>query len=363
MINVLWIDDQPNNAFIDKAYNADIYIDVKTNVDDGISALLSSSVYDAIILDANCISHPDRSREPEITALGYALRKITEHKITTPWFVYSGGGFEGESSIEITVNAYERLYDDKSWYRKPGENDLLFDKIKAVVLDSDMYQMKAKYPEIFAWYPNSKELVEILNHLEKDISNDPSIFNAIRKELDWIMRYSYDHGLSSVRFTGSNLAECSSSMGKPELCSIIPLHIQRSVHSATAVCNEGSHRMSIDRLVREGKAPYLTRSTIFEFLNILYWLKDAPETPEDIERTKLLAGGKLRYENKSHAIELDDNGYYHCGECLLSSDYAEKHIGQTVTVYDVRINAAQDQDSYPYFAKFKVRNNFNSDYK
>ena len=357
MINVLWIDDQPNNAFIDRADIKGINIEVRTNVDDGISALRSSCIYDAIILDANCVSHPDSSREPEITALGYALRKITEHKITTPWFVYSGGGFEGESSIEITVKAYERLYDDKNWYKKPSEMNLLFDKIKDVVIKSDMYILKAKYPEVFAWYPNSRELVDILAYLENDINNDPSVFNVMRKELDWIMTYAYDHGLSLVQFTGSNLAECSTFMGRSELSSIIPIHIQRAIHSTTAICNEGSHRLTIDGLTRDGKAPYLVKSTILEFLNILYWLKDSPKTLEDIERTKLLIRGKVQYENKLFEIQQDDNGNCHCDGCKLSFKSAQMHIGKKVTLHDVTINEPQNRDSYPYFAKFKIKNN------
>ena len=66
-INVLWIDDQPNEAFIDKADKEGIYIEVRENVDAGIDELLNSSTsYDAIILDANCISHNDGSKETDI---------------------------------------------------------------------------------------------------------------------------------------------------------------------------------------------------------------------------------------------------------------------------------------------------------
>lgn len=42
-INVLWIDDQPNEAFIDKADKVGVYIEVRENVDAGIDELLNSS--------------------------------------------------------------------------------------------------------------------------------------------------------------------------------------------------------------------------------------------------------------------------------------------------------------------------------
>ena len=357
MIKVLWIDDQPNTAFIDRADTKGIYIDNKTNVDDGIASLCASAIYDAIILDANCISHSNGSNEPDISALTYALKKITEHKITTPWFVYSGGGFSGEESIDITVKAYERDYDDKLWYKKPGDMGVLFDKIKSVAKNSEFYKLKAKYPEIFSWYPNTKELIDILFFLENDINDNPDIYNKIRKELDDTMRYIYNHGLSLIPFAGSNLAECSTFMGKSELTGTIPLHIQRAIHSTTVICNEGSHRLTIDKLTKDGKAPYLVKSTIFEFLNILYWLKDAPQTPEEISDMKQLIYGKVNYENKPHVVEQDDKGNYHCGQCRLSFKVADKFKGQTVTLYDVTRNDSQSKDTYPYFAKFKVKNN------
>lgn len=357
MIKVLWIDDQPNTAFIDRADTKGIYIDNKTNVDDGIASLCASAIYDAIIIDANCIAHPNGSNEPDISALTYALRKITEHKITTPWFVYSGGGFSGEESIDTTVKAYERDYDDKLWYKKPGEMGLLFDKIKNVATDSNFYKLKAKYPEIFSWYPNNKKLVDILGYLEEDKYKDPSVYNLIRKELDWVMQYANTHGISQVVWSGSNLAECSTFIGKSELTGVIPLHIQRSIHSTTAICNEGSHRLSIDQLTETGEAPYLVKSTVLEFLNILYWLKDSPQTPDEINDMRTLILGKVKYENKNFEVEQDDKGNYHCGQCRLSFKVADKFKGQTVTLYDVTRNDSQSKDTYPYFAKFKVKNN------
>ena len=43
-INVLWIDDQPNEAFIDKADKVGVYIEVRENVDAGIDELVTTQV-------------------------------------------------------------------------------------------------------------------------------------------------------------------------------------------------------------------------------------------------------------------------------------------------------------------------------
>ena len=366
-IKVLWIDDQPNNAFIDRADKEGIYIEVFKNVDSGINELLNSkNSYDAIILDANCLSHDDGSNEPDVTSLGYALRMITKNNIVLPWFVYSGGGFSGEESISIIVKGYEREYDNKDWYKKPTERNELFAKIKEVVPNSADYIIKSKYPEIFSWYPNVKELLDIVKYYEYNKSNDADVFNKIRKELDWIMKSLYEYGLLQEPYKGSNLGECSAFLGKNNLQSLVPLHIQRSFHSTTSICNEGSHRLVIDELVKSGKAPHLVKSTILEFLNILYWMKDMPKSPEGMEYLKALVEELLKegtsdeiekYEGKDFVVEQDEKNNFHCGQCRLSYKAAQGLKGKTVTLYNVTVNDAKSKDNYPLFAKFCIKEN------
>lgn len=364
-INVLWIDDQPNNAFIDKAYNEGINIEVRETVDAGIDELVNSSAnYDAIILDANCKSHNDGSEE-DISALSYALRMITENQIVIPWFVYSGGGFSGEESIDIIVKSYERNYDSVYWYKKPSEMNKLFSQIKSIAPNFSDYKIKSKYSDIFSWYPNQKELLEILAFMEQEITNDPDIFNKMRKELDWVMGFLYESGLLLEPYKGSNLGDCSTFLGKKELISLVPLHVQRSFHSTTTICNEGSHRLVIDQLVKDGKAPYLVYSTTYEFLNILYWLKDVPKIPNlkglvaellKAETTKPENQPVVEeYDGKDFEIEQDERGNFHCGRCRLSYKAAQNLVGKTVTLINVKENDAKSKDNYPFFANFQLK--------
>lgn len=363
-IKVLWIDDEPNNSFIDYAYCNNIHIDNAENVDKGIEILTKSSDnYDAIILDANCISHNDGSLEPDIDALSYALKMITTNKIELPWFVYSAGGFKGEKSINLIVRSHERIYDSKDWYKKPTEMYCLFDKIKDVVSKSEEYKIKCKYKDIFSWYQNTKELLDIISYLENNQINDASIFNKIRKELDWVMNYLYTCGFFKEPYKGSNLGECSTFLGNKNLQSIIPLHVQRSMHSTTSICNEGSHNLIINKYVKQGKAPYLVKSTIFEFLNILYWLKDLDNTPTgkkrlETEIEELLSKEETKfdkYEGKDFVVEQDENNNYHCGPCLLSYKTAQNYKEQIVTLYDIKQNYAESKEIYPYFAQFRPK--------
>lgn len=365
MIKVLWIDDMPNEAFMDKAYNKCIDITNAENVDAGIEAILAhESSFDAIILDANCVYHKEDAPEiTKVSALQYALRKISENNIHLPWFVYSGGGFEGEAAISVLVQGYERPYDDVDWYKKPSQMNELFAKILNVVPQSSEYKIKKKYANLFAWYPNPKELLDIIDYVESNKINDASVFNKIRKELDWVMEYLYDCGLLQEPYKGSNLAECSTFLGDKNLLDFVPLHVQRSFHSTTSICNEGSHRLKMDELVKNWNAPYLIQSTVMEFLNILFWVKDMPKTPEGREDFKISVKEKLSnatpkfgdYEGKDYVIEQDERGNYHCGQCLLSYKIDNNLLGQVVTLSNVVENSTKSKDIYPCFArKFRI---------
>lgn len=369
MIKVLWIDDIPNDDFMTRAEAFDLYIENKENVDDGISKLLNSSTsYDAIILDANCISHNDGTTETSVSALGYALKRITEEKIRAPWFVYSGGGFSGEESIDVLVSAYERPYDDRSWYRKPKQMTELFNKIREVVSDIETYKAKQEYPQIFGWYENQKEFVQILSFLKYENRNNPDVLNKIRKELDWLMEYFNKSGVLLVPFSGSNLSECSKAMGAEILSKedIVPLYVQRALHKLCSVCNEGSHRLITDRLIRTGKASFLNRSLVIDFLNVLYWAKDLTITETDILSRKTRVQQLLEtpdsdmnssdedmaaYEGLVGIVKQDSKGNYYIDKCRLPYGEAGYFLGKQVMIKDIAPNTAKSRDNYPYYAK------------
>jgi hypothetical protein len=365
-IKVLWIDDQPNDAFMDNAYNVGIDIRCKKNVDDGIDELLhSSESYDAIILDANCIYHTDgKAEDIDISALGYALRMITKNNIGLPWFVYSAGG-EQEHNIEPTVKAYERDYDDVHWYRKPAQMNDLFKKIKEVAGNSELYKLKAKYSDACDWYPRLNELVEILKYVEEDKKLDSSVFNLIRKELDWIMDYCYKCGLLQEPYNGSNLGECSNFLGNKLLVDYVPSYVQRAFHTTTSLSNEGSHRLKLDSIVKSGQSPFLVHSIVMELLNIIHWAKQLPideqsreELKNDIAKTikdEVSPKAREEYEGKEHIVNQDANRNYYCGDCLLQYTKADGLKGRTVILKNLKPNKSKTSGLYRFFADFDTK--------
>lgn len=373
-LKVLWIDDVPNEAFMDRAYEKGLVITNKKNVDAGIEEILApTSSYDAIVLDANCVKHKsDEDSMPEVSALQYALQCLSKNDIMLPWFVYTGGGFEGESAISYMVKGCERNYDDQDYYKKPMEMDHLFDKILEVVPKMAEYKIKQKYKELLSWYPNATDLIKILAFLEEKKYNNPEVFNKIRKELDWIMEQCYDYGLLPEPYQGSNLSDCSKILGQDvmEKNDLVPLHVQRSFHTAVSVCNEGSHRLKVDSYVKEGKAPYLVQSTTYEFLNILTWLKSLPSTEKDKQILKMKVAYAFaneqpkedeelkelikQYKGSIVMVEIDEHGTCHCGKCMVLNRDARNLVGTKVILESITLNTKESKDKYPLFARFKV---------
>lgn len=359
---------------MDNAYNRGISIINKENVDAGIEEILSpKSSYDAIILDANCVSHKvDDPNIPDVSALQYALRMITKKRITLPWFVYSGGGFVGEVAISVLVKGYERPYDEQDWYRKPIERDALFGKILDVIPKMTEYKIKDKYSDILCWYPRPKELIEILRFVEEGKLNDPDVFAKIRTELEFITKQCKETGLLQQSFPEISLKDCSVFLCQKvmEENDFVQIHIQANLRSAVSVCNNGAHELEIKKYVREGKAPYLVQSTVYEFLNILTWFGTLPSTEEgrevlcmDVKEAlennssdgdKEFKTLKRQYESDIIIVEKDDDGICHCGDCLVSNRDATPYIGKGVKLCSVKKNTRETKDKYPLFGRIKA---------
>ena len=115
-----------------------------------------------------------------------------------------------------------------------------------------------------------------------------------------VVNYFYDKGICGVQHDGSNLGQCSKDICQPYKEEIIPVYIQRSIHSLVAITNPGSHRTVTDDDVAKGRAPYLLRSLIFEMLNVLYWCSNI----KYLEKDQVLAAisiAKKKYDDKREA--------------------------------------------------------------
>ena len=265
---VLWVDDQPKEDFMNEAFDCGLDITSATCVSKGVSLLNDKSkAWDAIILDANCKLTDDEQEQPSLKALAEAIRELVHLRTNIPWFVYTGGDYEGVEFLKILIE--ERDYDDRLYYEKPKQRYELFDNVKKAVEANSSYIIRQKHSAVCSFYTDADLVDLLLKQDNEDFDTDTSIPNRVRQIIEWIMRYFDGRGLLSIPFTGTNIAKCSSSLG--EIPQLVPIHVARSMHFCVEVCNNGSHGDEIIANIAGGEAPYLNKSLILNLLNILQW--------------------------------------------------------------------------------------------
>ncbi len=267
-LNVLWVDDMPTDEFMNEAYENGLSITAATSVRTGLSLLNDKSkVWDAIILDANCKLTDDEQEQPSLKALKEAISQLVHMRTDIPWFVYTGGDYEGVEHLEFMIK--ERPYDDRLYYEKPKQRYELYDNIKKAVDSSEAYRVRQKHALVCNFYTDY-DLVELLINSNKDnFVTDTTVPGTVRKIIERIFRHLDTIGLLPVDFEQTNLAACSKSL--EEIPQIVPIHVIRSMHFCVDVCNPGAHASSVHADIASNVAPYLNKSILLNLLNILYW--------------------------------------------------------------------------------------------
>lgn len=361
---VLWIDDDPSEEFVNEAFEYDLDIEVKTCHNDGIMALKNKyNKFDAIILDANCKITNDVSEKPSLAALTESIHEV--HSFCTlgtliPWFVYTGGGYEGFDDLAGRIPS-KREWDDRKYYNKPIDRYLLFKKLKLSVeqANSKGWKIWNIYRSVFEVFENknpynaldAKEkstLLELLMAIDlPEESTKPRHLNELRKLVAGAIMKS----LTNMGVIPSSIIELngkSRHLADHRFKEAIPIHVQRSFYSIVSICQDGSHTekeaeegkipAQIDKLVRDGEAPYLLRSLVFELLNILIWLNGFMNSYKDREKNLIDfkindiqktegANAKLSLHDSdiiTDFIEKDKEGNYHCRNMVLTY----KHFGE-----------------------------------
>lgn len=267
-LNVLWVDDQPKEDFMNEAFEYGLDITPASCVNRGLDALRDKSkVWDAIILDANCKITDDEQEQPSLKALKEAINQLVHMRTEIPWFVYTGGDYDGVEHLEYMIK--ERSYDDRLYYEKPKQRYDLYENIKKAVDNSEAYLVRQNNAVVCNFY-KEYDLVELLmDYKNDDFDTDSSVPNRVRQIIEWVMRYLEDKGLLSLPFVGSNIAKCS--MVLSEIHQLVPIQVARSLHFCVDICNDGSHDMEVSANIVSGEAPYLNKSLILNLLNILHW--------------------------------------------------------------------------------------------
>ncbi len=188
-------------------------------------------------------------------------------------------GFEDEYGCRIFDKNYEGIEAEEY--------------LKEIVDRHIIAVISSKYSGTFISQEIQLVLLKILMVLESSDYRNWSVYNEIRKVMDWIMQYCYKIGLLQEEFRGSNINSLSKFLGLDDMAEsgLVPVYIQRNFHSVVTISNNGSHDLIVNRDTKEGHAPYLVRSTIYELLNILYWLGTLPVDEDSINEREIITHG------------------------------------------------------------------------
>ena len=244
--------------------------------------------WSAVVLDAKVLME-SLNEVPNLSGLRYCRDRINELKPRryVPMFV-----FTGQPDL-ISNETFENMVD--KYYSKGDDDDQLIEDIIFAADQQEDTQIIHKHQIVFDTWPESKhDLLRILKVLEKEDWQNNSVLNDIRKIMNDIMYRLNDCGLCTVQHDGSNLNACSVMLCYPYMEKIIPVYVQRAIHTCVAITNPGSHRTKTDADVKDNKAPYLIRSLIYNMLDILYWCRLLP--PKDYRNNTMLAVKQAKEE-------------------------------------------------------------------
>lgn len=258
--------------------------------------------WSAVVLDAKVLME-SLNEVPNLSGLRYCRDRINELKPRryVPMFV-----FTGQPDL-ISNEMFENMVD--KYYSKGDDDDQLIEDIITAADKQEETQIIHKHQTVFDAWPESKhDLLRILKVLEKEDWQNNSVLNDIRKIMSDLMDKLYVRGFCSIKHDGSNLGACSYVLGQRYMEEIIPVHVQRCIHSLVDITNPGSHRTKIDSDVASGKTPYLLRTLIYEMLHVLCWGKvlNTFDDPETVRKAIDIA--KYNYEKKVEERKNNKNG-------------------------------------------------------
>ena len=250
--------------------------------------------WSAVVLDAKVLME-SLNEVPNLSGLRFCRDRINELRPRryVPMFV-----FTGQPDL-ISNELFENMVD--KFYSKGDDDDQLIEDIISAADQQEDTQIIHKHQTVFDAWPESKhDLLRILKVLEKEDRQNNSVLNDIRKIMSDVMNKLYECGLCTEVHDGSNLNACSRMLCQPYMETIIPVYIQRAIYTCVAVTNPGSHRTKTDSDVKDGKAPYLIRSLIYNMLDILYWCKNLPPKEFKEISQKAIEQAKEQFEKEKN---------------------------------------------------------------
>lgn len=295
---ILWIDDkwEEMSSFKELCEHPKNGFEVVTctNSEEGMELfekLLEE--WSGVILDAKVFKGKD-SKVDTLSGLWPSINTINKlsYRREVPYYIFTGqpDTKSGSSFAEEHKEHY---------YEKEVDDDKLIEDIKKNAESLHETQIIHKHQIVFDIWPESKhDLLRILKALDNEEWKNNSLLNDIRKIMSDVMNRFYECGILSLKHDSSNLAACSIQVGQRYMERLIPVYVQRAIHTCVEITNPGSHRSTTDSVVINGEAPYLIRSLIYNMLDILFWAKDLPPKSMKEITARRVETAKMNFEKE-----------------------------------------------------------------
>ena len=283
-IKVLWMNngDEILDAFLVQASENNIIIETCKSMAK-CKELLSCQKWHALILNIDYEVKEGRSKgKRKSNSIDYDFIRDSIRDI--PYYLVTDG--EEGSTNDIVMFTKKEVYYIKE------EMDSLFSKIK---LDYNQL-ISVRYEKIcqFCNYPVLTDLLKVLESSDHDnpIERNSKIPNQVRQVLEWLKKDSklfkekHIPDYIQLKIKGEKDFKIGEHIDVQPLnifskllgCSnVVPVYVKRSSFACTSTNQEGSHYSDINKAILAGSAPYVTRSLIYELLNILYWCASLDE--------------------------------------------------------------------------------------
>ncbi|HEX5001554.1 MAG TPA: hypothetical protein VFW78_03585 [Bacteroidia bacterium] len=379
--NVIWFDDQFDtlNIIREEAHLAGISLVGFSDAQSGLHELEKNShLYDAALVDGNFFIKPglnsDQVSDEALDIVAKAFLRLETKKII-PWFILSG-----QANFTKGGNKYADVYKNGEVFDKINESSRqeLWNKIKEAANHQPDTQLRHKYRMIFELCDENylgihmSETLMGLIHLLKDdseVEQGLQSWNTIRKVIERCFIVLNRIGLipdeinrTSGSINGSGLFLAGKHSDFRLKKEIAPPVINFMIHNLLELTQDGSHskeelKLKVDLFVKNQPTGFLFKSSIYQLLEILIWLKSIIDTYPSIDDNKNLielrsVSNTAIYEGE---IEQDERKNFHCGEYLLNFRLVNESykVGDIIRILDFTSN--NNSRTNIFYSKFATK--------
>ena len=382
--NILWIDDEWDKMTTFKQECEEIHglhLEPFRTRKAGMEAFEHDiDHWHAVLLDAKMFDESE-NEVASLDGLRKAKQRLDELKIkkAIPYFISTGQPDLTSDSI------FKASFGD--FFVKGKDDVRLIETMLKEIAKSDIVQVQHMYQDVFEAL-SSLEIYDITTNILSDIfvamhfpANDPNFkpvhhYNQLRQLLEYLFRACNKVGMipdQCLAGSNINLNQCSMYLaGKDCLKAgvrygnpgekVIPEYIESFIRAILDFGNTHSHTVElsaddqskIEFIFHTKKSRYIIFGLTMQICEVITWLADYISKHNDKEINLLycteLPKGGTEYNGREIEPERDENGIWHCGECVVA---IKTWIpGKKMRLKDVQPNTRNKKDKYPYFAKF-----------